>query len=282
MQEARAPRPLVDVGLGLLGWAFLVGVGHNLYLTVAAGSFWLPVCIAVILVPVFVYPWLHLRLTGRKGRLLEHLGFRRLRLSRGRIAALLLLITGGLVGFAALPGLEAGRFEDVFRWVAAVPQIAQAPFQDVAWEAVPDDGWVATLMTFSLLPAFAEETLYRGYLRRVAFRALPTPVTYGLIAVLFSVAHGRPEGVVTLALFSLLMNLAVDLCDSVWAGILVHAGVNTLLIVPGLRDEVHATPWLTAGGLGLLLGLVLLARRGAAGGPPAAAAEPVTSTRSPP
>ena len=131
-------------------------------------------------------------------------------------------------------------------------------FDPSRWRRCPRADGSPGSATFALLPALFEETLHRGYLRRIAFRGLPTPVAYMLIAFLFAIAHGRPGQVITLVLFSVVLNLTVDLCRSLWPGILLHATNNALLTIPGFGGTFRSSAWLAPGGVCLLLGLGLL------------------------
>ena len=91
------------------------------------------------------------------------------------------------------------------------------------------------IITFVILPAVFEEALYRGYLGHICASLLPKGIAPFTIAVLFAIAHGRPEAFLALVVLSLILSASVVLTRSILPAMAIHALSNSaLLFFPAL------------------------------------------------
>lgn len=134
-----------------------------------------------------------------------------------------------------------------------------------------------TLVTMALVPAFFEESFFRGYL----FPALHTKMTTATAIVVSAIAFGlfhainpnplAAERVVSTTLTGLLLGWVRWRTGSVLTGIVVHAVNNALVFVPvyferqlaewgiGTLHARHLPPaWIAGGAAVVLLGMVVM------------------------
>jgi membrane protease YdiL (CAAX protease family) len=86
------------------------------------------------------------------------------------------------------------------------------------------------IITFVILPAIFEEALYRGYLSYICASVLPKGLTPFMIAVLFTIVHGRPEVFLALFVLSLILTASVLLTRSILPAVAIHALSNLVLL----------------------------------------------------
>ncbi len=113
-------------------------------------------------------------------------------------------------------------------------------------------------LALSVLPAFIEETLFRGAIQ-LGFERSPLWHKVVIPAVLFGVFHLDPSQGAGTALLGLGFGATRLLAGGLWAPILAHAANNALMVVGARFDSTPATaqgpgPWVILGGL-LLCGL---------------------------
>jgi len=223
-----AAQLLVIIYPHLRGWNRAHGED---WLSTVTAQFWY-VLFAEALTVAAVWWFLHLRKSG-----LRTIGWRRLRLGDVGMA-----IGGYLVYFflyAVLLGIATQVFPSL-----NVNQKQQLGFDNPT-------GTINLILTFFslvVLPPLAEETVFRGFVftgMRTKFRPLGAAIGTSL---LFAVAHlefgsGQPL-LWTAALDTFILSLVLcylrQKTDSLWPGILVHAGKNSLAfwvlyIVPLVR-----------------------------------------------
>ncbi len=141
-------------------------------------------------------------------------------------------VSGWELAWAVLIGLGAfflvtavnGFLQLIWSAAGANTELFQAPIPT-------DGGWrlLASIFLIAIIPAFAEETLFRGALMHAW---LPQGRTKALwhTAILFSLIHLQPTAYPAYLLLSLLLGGVTLLTGSVYPAMLVH-GVNNLLAV---------------------------------------------------
>jgi sodium transport system permease protein len=186
----------------------------------------------------------------------------------------------GLVGGLVL-GLSLWPFAALL--VLLLKQVGQFAEQNGLNEQVrrlieswQESGAGVTLILMAVLPAVAEEWLFRGYLFG-AVRAVSRPRTAILVsALLFGVFHVVIGGLLswerllTTTLLGLVLGWVRWKTDSLWPGMVLHTCHNGLLVAAALakeggplgsQDPTWETllPWLAGGAVGATLGALLVA-----------------------
>ncbi len=177
-------------------------------------------------------------------------------LSLWPFAALLVLL---LQRYGQLPQ-ESGLSEQVHKLIEG-------------WQ---ESGAGVTLIVMAVVPAVAEEWLFRGYLFG-ALRAVSRPRTAILVsALLFGVFHVVIGGLLswerllTSTLLGLLLGWVRWKTDSLWPGMVLHACHNGLLVAAALARDggplgaqnpnwETLLPWLAGGAVGATIGALLVA-----------------------
>lgn len=125
-------------------------------------------------------------------------------------------------------------------------------------------GALGTLFVLALVPAIAEEFLFRGLLLRGFSRGFG--IAGGVLAsgILFGLVHGATARAVPLSIFGILLGLVVVRSGSLGPAILAHAANNACVLGAMFLPGVREWPWVA--GEGPVPGAIL------AGGAVAAAA----------
>lgn len=225
---------------------------------------------ALILVAALLAGWAMLRWVD--GRPLGELGF----VLRARAPLELLAGLAIGAGIMAVTVLVLATF-GAYRYVAEAGTV-------VGWATVSG----ISLAAF-VLPAAAEEALFRGYLFRTLMEGGGAALAIGVTSVLFAVVHGsNPNvtafGLLNILLAGVLLGLAVLRTGALWLATTLHLGWNWAMAGPldlpvsgidgydvPLYDVAATGPaWLTGGAFGpegglagtaaVLLGFVLVWR----------------------
>jgi membrane protease YdiL (CAAX protease family) len=94
-------------------------------------------------------------------------------------------------------------------------------YQQMTWQfAIP------FVLFIALVPAFTEESLFRGYIQSRLLQRWPTWVAILVTAVLFSLSHVTPHAVVAVVPLAFWLGILAWRTGSVWPGIVCHAFVN--------------------------------------------------------
>jgi membrane protease YdiL (CAAX protease family) len=122
-------------------------------------------------------------------------------------------------------------------------------------------------LAYALLPAIAEELLYRGLIQP-ALAARWGPVWgIGVTAMLFAATHMEAAGVIPRVVMGVWFGWLAWRSGSLWASTWAHAWNNTWAVLYFLVGQtwVVGHPWLVGGSaaVGLLVGATLLRRDGA-------------------
>lgn len=157
-------------------------------------------------------------------------------------AAALVALDLAVAGTLAAAGVDRSLLPE--RLDARVRLFALAP---PAWFA-------ALLAASSLLPALAEESLFRGFLQRGLLRAWPPALALGATAGVFALLHGTPLQLVTLLPAALWLGWTAWRADSIVPAALAHLASNATFLSLGRLAAAAAPP--------------------GAGGPPGALAAP--------
>jgi membrane protease YdiL (CAAX protease family) len=162
------------------------------------------------------------------------------------LAASFLVVTAGLCVLArrdlAIIGLVRPRPRFV---VAAVlvgmttwyvdfwlEQAVNPPGDTSALEHVIERASLApALVVLAIVPAIAEELLFRGVLARALARRLPVLAAVAISAVVFSAYHLLPAQMVGTFPLALMLGLLAIRSDSVWPGVLAHALNNEIVVL---------------------------------------------------
>lgn len=95
----------------------------------------------------------------------------------------------------------------------------------INYAAVWPFGYIAGVVFFALVPAFLEETLYRGILYP-AFKKLAVPAGCIISSLFFGLYHGSVIMLAYGMIFGLILCLIVEFTDSIWYGVVLHAMYN--------------------------------------------------------
>lgn len=136
-------------------------------------------------------------------------------------------------------------------------------------------GAMGTLLVLALVPAVVEEFLFRGFLLSGLSRAFGAIGGVLSTGVLFGLVHGATARAVPLALFGVVLALAVRRSGSLYPAMAAHAANNTVVLLaillpagvsaPWLRGESPVPAWTLAGGAALAATGWMLLRPSAAG-----------------
>lgn len=121
-------------------------------------------------------------------------------------------------------------------------------------------GWLAMGAILMLLAPILEEFTFRGWILHALERRVRARWAILISAVLFAVGHGDLERVPLLTLDGVLLGVIVYLTGSIWAGVAVHAAINSMVAlagVPQIARFLNPLPLLS--GRELAVAAVLLA-----------------------
>lgn len=150
-------------------------------------------------------------------------------LGRGRLGvfALLLLVVGMLVTNlgvdSAIRAFEVRETGSLARFDRAVAR-ARGPSLALA------------LLAFALLPAFAEELFFRGWVQRALAARLRPAWAVTLAALAFALVHGDRVHAAAALPLGLYLGAAAQLAASTRAAILCHATSNLMAVVVGATN----------------------------------------------
>jgi membrane protease YdiL (CAAX protease family) len=150
-------------------------------------------------------------------------------LGRGRLGvfALLLLVAGMLVTNLAVDStiraFEVRETGTLARFDRAVARASGASL-------------ALALLAFALLPAFAEELFFRGWLQRALAARLRPAWAVMLAALAFALAHGDRVHTPAALPLGLYLGAAAQLAGSTRAAILCHAVSNLMAVVVGATN----------------------------------------------
>lgn len=139
-------------------------------------------------------------------------------------------------------------------------------------KAVEQSPFVWTLLALGVLPALAEELVFRGVFARALVKRLGVVHAVGFSAAVFGLYHLLPAQIITTFCLGLVLAFLTLRASSVVPAMIAHFLNNliTLVIarreVPGLARMVENNPTMMLAGTALLLagGMALAARGGAA------------------
>jgi membrane protease YdiL (CAAX protease family) len=89
---------------------------------------------------------------------------------------------------------------------------------------------VVVVATVAVLPGFAEEALFRGYVQSRLLQRLPPVVAIGICSILFAIAHVDPMHVVAVWPLGLWLGVVAWRSDSLFPAALCHMFNNALAI----------------------------------------------------
>jgi membrane protease YdiL (CAAX protease family) len=171
------------------------------------------------------------------------------------------LAIGALVPLAAGLGLAY-----LITMVMPADASAAMLYEQMTWrDAVP------FILFITLMPAFMEEVLFRGYIQRGLFQRWSPSMAILVCSILFALMHVTPVAIAAVLPLGIWQGAVAWRTGSVWPGIVCHAFVNgswnISQISARLIDWPDATPtlfWVTGGPLVLacfVAGVWLLVRR---------------------
>ncbi|MEB3223443.1 MAG: CPBP family intramembrane glutamic endopeptidase [Candidatus Sericytochromatia bacterium] len=137
--------------------------------------------------------------------------------------------------------------------------------QGLSGAAAPSTlGLTGLWLAYALLPAIAEEMLFRGLIQPALTARFGVVWGIGVTAVLFTASHMEAAGVLPRVLLGLWFGWLTWRTGSLWASTWAHAWNNTWAVLYFLVGQAWVTghPWLLAGSAvaGLAAGVVLLWR----------------------
>jgi len=170
--------------------------------------------------------------------------------------------------------LVAGLLVGLSAWYVALELVLwlQPPGDEKLLQRIVDQGsLVPTLFGLAVLPAIAEELVFRGALARGLATAWPAWRAVVGSGVAFAVYHLVPSQVIGVLPLGLALGLLAVRSNSVLPGMIAHLTNNAIALLlsrdelPGLSRVLGASPAMTlAGAVVLLGGGIALAARGAA------------------
>lgn len=89
-------------------------------------------------------------------------------------------------------------------------------------------GWAAVLLLTCIFAPVVEELTFRGLIQRTLERRCRPAVAITTAAALFALVHGDREMVIPHFIGGLIYGYTVFITNSVWAGVIMHAGHNVL------------------------------------------------------
>jgi membrane protease YdiL (CAAX protease family) len=103
-------------------------------------------------------------------------------------------------------------------------------------------GWVPVVLFMVVIAPVIEEFIFRGWIQHSLERRLGTWPAIGIAAALFAAVHADGMGAFHFG-FGVLAGYFVCASDSIWTGVLLHAGNNLAVVIAGsLLPERVATP----------------------------------------
>jgi membrane protease YdiL (CAAX protease family) len=122
---------------------------------------------------------------------------------------------------------------------------------------------VPTLLAIGLLPALAEELVFRGVLVRSLAGRLPALVAIAISSAVFAIYHLQLAQMLTTFLLGLALGFMTLRARSVVPAMICHLFNNTIVIVVS-RGETSMTGWIEAHPLTMLVGSAVLVGSGLA------------------
>ncbi len=242
-----APPPIaVSTALALAGVVFVA----NYYGSVFGGE---NVLLGVVITQLLAHAVPAVVLAQWMRRLIDARALLSLRVPGARFwVAALLLGAGAWLGVS----IPSAWFTSVF-----VPGQEQAAEAFRAMLGIDRVALPAAIGVLAVLPAIAEELLFRGALLGLLVRSLQPRTALIMQAVLFGLMHGSIFRLVPTGMLGLLLGVLALRSRSIWPGVIAHAMTNTALLVidrlgpTWLKETISApTPFALAG-----LALVALA-----------------------
>ena len=144
-----------------------------------------------------------------------------------------------------------------------MPEALTAMFED---QILPDTAGelILAVAVFALVPALAEETLFRGLLLPLSVPRLGKWGAILMTATLFGVTHLSPQRIVPTALLGILLGWVRLETGSLLPAVLLHLTHNTVLLAAGSQleelDAAAGAPWVGGALCSLALGYHLLSR----------------------
>jgi membrane protease YdiL (CAAX protease family) len=97
-------------------------------------------------------------------------------------------------------------------------------------------GGLALVFLVAVLPAFAEEALYRGVVLRGLVDRWPAWLAIGVTSIVFALAHGAPERAIAVLPLSIWYSVVAWRFGSTWPAVACHFGNNlaAMLLLPAV------------------------------------------------
>ncbi|MHB8864351.1 MAG: CPBP family intramembrane glutamic endopeptidase [Pirellulaceae bacterium] len=118
---------------------------------------------------------------------------------------------------------------------------------------------VMLLVLISLLPGFAEELLFRGFLQRRLLARLPEVAAIGITTAFFAAAHVDPMHAVGVIPLGIWLGIVAWRADSIWPAVFGHVGNNAYAVVMSVMMGPDPSPQEISPAVVGTLGLALLA-----------------------
>ena len=227
---------------GLLIWFFTMGVGYAIFPSTRWGE----------LLAIFLALGVLWFMARRDDSGLLSLASASKSVGVGAVVGILLLTLLAQVGLGIFFSVFAPQQLDA---TALLPSVSMGEF-------------AFSLLTVGLLIPFCEEYIFRWVVLR-GFARVRSPLFAVLFsAFLFALGHGTPVYVAVIFPLGFMLGLLVLKTGQLWSAVLVHAALNTYVLVTTQFDldplrhlEIPTTPLVAVGGLMVALGALLLAAR---------------------
>jgi len=141
----------------------------------------------------------------------------------GKLVTLTRLALLVIIGFSSTCAVAI--LTDVANDIYPIPKSLLEHMIELLW-ADSTAGLIGVVITVAVVPAIAEELVFRGILQPSMIRIAGVPGGIGLTALFFSMYHLNPWTFVPILIVGVLLGLLVHWSKSVWAGVLTHFGAN--------------------------------------------------------